>query len=112
MEEIGFRRALHRPGTMVDAGAHEGRMTLPLEQPPTSWLRSIRCAVVRGLQRGAAAAWICETPSYVTMRPEALSDRSGSTMIAAPRVNGKLQDEWASPPGSRPLKHGWRLFSD
>jgi hypothetical protein len=30
MQEIEFHRALHRPGTIVDAGAHDGRLTLPL----------------------------------------------------------------------------------
>jgi predicted RNA methylase len=29
-------RALHRPGTIVDAGAHDGRLTLPLAQFPAS----------------------------------------------------------------------------
>jgi FkbM family methyltransferase len=114
MEEIEFHRALHRPGTMVDAGAHEGRMTLLLAQLPTSWVVAFEPVppLFARLQRVMAAAWSGETPSYVTLRREALSDRSGTTMIAAPRVNGKLQDEWASTPGSRPLKHSSCLFSD
>jgi len=29
MQEIDFHRALHRPGTIVDAGAHHGRLRLP-----------------------------------------------------------------------------------
>ena len=36
MQEIEFHRALHRPGTIVDVGAHDGRLTLPLAQLPAS----------------------------------------------------------------------------
>jgi FkbM family methyltransferase len=98
VQEIEFHRALHRPGTMIDAGAHEGRMTLLLAQLPTSRVvafEPVPPSFVR-LQRVVAAAWGGEIPSHVTLRREALSDRSGTTTIAAPRVNGKLQDEWAS----------------
>ena len=34
MQEIDFHRAMCRPGTIVDAGAHEGRMTVPLAALP------------------------------------------------------------------------------
>jgi FkbM family methyltransferase len=34
VQEIDFHRALHRPGTIVDAGAHDGRLTLPLAALP------------------------------------------------------------------------------
>ena len=48
------------------------------------------------LQRVVATAWSGETPSHVTLWREALSDRTGTTTIAALRVNDRLQDEWAS----------------
>jgi len=110
-QEPEFHRALHRPGTMVDAGAHEGRMTLPLAQLPTSWVVAFEPVppLFARLQHVVAAAWSGETPPYVTLRREALSDRSCTTMIAAPRINGKLQDEWASTPRSTTLKPGWCL---
>ena len=98
MQEIEFHRALHRPGTIVDAGAHEGRMTLLLAHLPASRVvafEPVPPSFAR-LQRSVAAAWGGEIPSHVTLRREALSDRSGQTTIAMPRVNGKLQDEWAS----------------
>ena len=98
VQEIEFHRALHRPGTMVDAGAHEGRMTVPLAQLPTSRVvafEPVPPSFAR-LQRVVAAAWGGEIPSHVTLRREALSDRNGKTTIAMPRVNGRLQDEWAS----------------
>ena len=34
MQEIEFHRALHRPGLIVDAGAHDGGLTLPLAAHP------------------------------------------------------------------------------
>jgi FkbM family methyltransferase len=98
MQEIEFHRALHRPGTIVDAGAHEGRATLLLAHLPTSQVVAFEPVppTFARLQRTLAAAWGGETPSHVTLRREALSDRSGTTTIAVPRVNGNIQDEWAS----------------
>jgi FkbM family methyltransferase len=98
MQEIEFHRALHRPGIIVDAGAHEGRMALLLAQLPASRVvafEPVPPSFVR-LQRAVTAAWDGKIPPHVTLRCEALSDRNGKTTIAAPRVNGKLQDEWAS----------------
>jgi hypothetical protein len=34
MREIEFHRGLHRPGMIVDIGAHQGRLTLPLAELP------------------------------------------------------------------------------
>jgi len=73
-------------------------MTVPLTHLPASRVvafEPVPPSFAR-LQRIVAAAWGGETPVHVTLRCEALSDRSGTTMIAMPRVNGKLQDEWAS----------------
>jgi FkbM family methyltransferase len=92
MQEIDFHRALARPGTAVDVGAHDGRLTLPLaslpgirvlafEPLPPSFAR-LRAAV------GSAA--------NVTLRPEALSDRFGIATLSVPRVGGVEQEEWAS----------------
>ena len=83
---------------MSDAGAHEGRATLLLAQLPTSQViafEPVPPSFAR-LQRTVAAAWGGEIPSHITLRREALSDRSGTTTIAVPRVNGNFQDEWAS----------------
>ena len=93
MQEIEFHRALHRPGLIVDAGAHDGGLTLPLaalpgtrvlafEPLPPAFAR-LRDAVARA---GAA----------VTPRPEALSDRSGTLVLSVPRVGGAAQEQWAS----------------
>ena len=98
MQEIDFHRALHRPGTIVDAGAHDGRLTLPLAQFPASRVvafEPVPAAFAR-LQQAVSAAWGGEVPPHVTLRREALAERSGTTTIAAPRINGILQEEWAS----------------
>ena len=98
MQEIEFHRALHRPGTLVDAGAYVGRMTLPLALLPASQLvayEPLPQAFLR-LQEAVAAAWGGEVPPHVTLRPAALAELSGTTTISAPRVNGTVQEEWAS----------------
>jgi FkbM family methyltransferase len=98
MQEIEFHRALHRPGTIVDVGAHDGRLTLPLAELPRSRLMAFEplpSAFAR-LQQSLSAAWDGRIPPHVSLRREALADRSGMTTISVPRINGVLQEEWAS----------------
>ncbi len=98
MQEMEFHHALHRPGTIVDAGAHEGRLTLPLAQLPASRVvafEPLPPAFAR-LQKAVSSAWDGKIPPHITLRREALAERSGTMMIAAPRVGGVLQEEWAS----------------
>ncbi len=98
MQEIEFHRAMHRiggpPGTIVDAGAHDGRLTLPLADLPGT-----RVLAFEPLP--PAYARLCQAiaslpPGRVTPRPEALSDQAGSVTLAVPRVGGAAQEEWAS----------------
>jgi FkbM family methyltransferase len=37
-----------------------------------------------------------QAPPHVTLRREALAERSGMTTISAPRIGGVVQEEWAS----------------
>jgi FkbM family methyltransferase len=98
MQEIEFHRVLHRPGTIVDAGAHDGRLTLPLAQLPASRVVAFEPLppAFRRLRQAVAAAWDAKVPPHVTLRPEALADRSGTTTISVPRIGGIAQEEWAS----------------
>jgi FkbM family methyltransferase len=98
MQEIEFHRALHRAGTIVDAGAHEGRFTLELAKLPSSQIVAFEPLppTFARLQQAISAAWNGQIPPHVTLRQEALAERSGTTTIAAPRVAGVLQEEWAS----------------
>ena len=98
MQEIEFHRALHRPGTIVDVGAHDGRLTLPLAQLPASRVvafEPLPPAFAR-LQQAMSAAWGGKLPPHVTLRREALAERNGMTTISAPRIGGVVQEEWAS----------------
>ena len=83
---------------IVDAGAHHGRLTLPLAQLPASLVVAFEPvpAAFACLQQAMSAAWGGEVPPHVTLRRGALAERSGTTTIAAPRINGILQEEWAS----------------
>ena len=93
MQEIDFHRAMARPGTIVDAGAHEGRLTVPLAALPDTHVVAFEPlpSAFRRLQAAVAAA-----PGRVTLRPEALSDRAGNVTLAVPRIGGVAQEEWAS----------------
>jgi FkbM family methyltransferase len=98
MQEIEFHRALHRPGMIVDAGAHEGRLTRPLAQLPASQVTAFEPLppAFDRLQQSISADWGGIIPPHVTLRREALAERNGSAVLAVPRVNGASQEEWAS----------------
>jgi len=93
VQEIDFHRALHRPGTIVDAGAHDGRLTLPLAALPNTHViafEPLPTAFSRLKQK------IADIDAPVTVRSEALSDRAGSFVLSVPTVGGVDQEEWAS----------------
>jgi FkbM family methyltransferase len=93
LQEIDFHRAMARPGSIVDAGAHEGRLTVPLAALPDTHVVAFEPlpSAFRRLQ--AATAHMAER---VTLRPEALSDRAGTVVLSVPRVLGVAQEEWGS----------------
>jgi len=81
-------------GTIIDAGAHDGRLTLPLAELPGTH-------VIAFEPLPSAFARLCQAiarlnPGHVTPRPEALSDRAGTMTLSVPRVGGAAQEEWAS----------------
>jgi FkbM family methyltransferase len=93
MQEIDFHRAMARPGTIIDAGAHDGRLTVPLAKLPSTHVLAFEPLppVFRRLQEATA-----DLAGMVTPRQEALSDKAGTVELAVPRVGGKAQEEWAS----------------
>jgi FkbM family methyltransferase len=98
MLEVEFHRALHRPGTIIDAGAHEGRITRPLAQLPSSQViafEPLPPAFAR-LTDAIAQDWGGAVPSHVTLRQEALAAEAGTATLEVPRVGGVAQEEWAS----------------
>src|ERR1700722_13757584 len=69
MQEIEFHFAMHRPGAIVDAGAHEGRLTLPLARLPASRgvaFEPLPPAFAR-LQKAVSAEWDGMIPPHVTL---------------------------------------------
>ena len=93
MQEIEFHRALHRPGIIVDAGAHDGRLTLPLAALPDTHVIAFEPLPPAFLRLQQAVA---RSGASVTPRPEALADRAGTLTLSVPRVGGAAQEEWAS----------------
>ncbi|MCR0984195.1 FkbM family methyltransferase [Roseomonas populi] len=89
MDELTFLTALHRPGTLVDVGAHQGLLSLPLAALPG--------ARVIAFEPLAEARAVLETRAPgITIRPEALGDAPGTLDLSIPVLDGAPQWEWAS----------------
>ncbi|MFT8247026.1 FkbM family methyltransferase [Roseomonas sp. BN140053] len=92
MDELRFLRALHRPGTVVDVGAHDGLLTLPLSQLPGAEVLAFE-PLPEAFRRLRAA---CGGLPGVTLRPEALGDVAGTVPLSVPVLDGVAQEQWAS----------------
>ncbi|MCI0756522.1 FkbM family methyltransferase [Teichococcus vastitatis] len=92
MNEIGFLSALHRPGTLVDAGAHDGLLTLPLARLPGARVLAFEPLPSAFARLSAACAGLPQ----VTLRPEALGDAPGRAALSLPLLDGVAQEQWAS----------------
>jgi FkbM family methyltransferase len=92
MDELTFLTALHRPGTLVDVGAHEGLLTLPLAALPGARVLAFEpLATARAVLAQAAA----DRPN-ITIRPEALGEAPGTLPLSTPVLDGIPQWQWAS----------------
>jgi len=98
MDEFSLLRALHRPGTIVDVGAHDGALTLPLvglagakvvafEPLPPAFTR---------LEAAVRAAHAGLVPAHIDLRREALGTGPGRLSLEVPVVGGVAQEQWAS----------------
>ncbi len=97
MDEPDFHRALFRPGTLVDIGAHSGAMTLALADLP--WTRIVAfeplpTAFAR-LEQAVRARW-GRIPAHISLRPEALGEAAGRLALEVAVVGGIPQEQWAS----------------
>ncbi|MCO6418240.1 FkbM family methyltransferase [Siccirubricoccus sp. KC 17139] len=92
MDELGFHRTLHRPGTLLDVGAHDGAFTLPFAALPDSRVLAFEPlpAAFARLRAAAGAA------PNVSLRQEALGDRTGEAVLALPVLDGVPNEQWAS----------------
>ncbi|NMJ42582.1 FkbM family methyltransferase [Roseomonas sp. JC162] len=97
MDETRFHTLLHRPGTLVDVGAHDGLITIPLARLPRSRVIAFEplppaFARLQAALRGAFGA----VPPHVDCRAAALGDSAGEIMLAMPVLDGVAQEQWAS----------------
>ena len=97
MDEENFHHLLHRPGTLVDIGAHDGLLTIPLARLPGSRVLAFEPlpnAYTR-LQEALRVAF-GEAPANVACHQLALGDHQGSITLAMPVLDGVAQEQWAS----------------
>ena len=92
MDEIGFHRCLHRPGTLLDVGAHDGGFTLPLAALPGSRVLAFEPLPASFARLRAAVAGL----GNVAIREEALGDAAGEAVLRLPVVDGVANEQWAS----------------
>jgi FkbM family methyltransferase len=92
MDEFGFHRALHRPGTLLDVGAHDGAFTLPLAALPGSRVLAFEPLPSAFARLRAAVG----TAPNIELRQEALGDHDGEISLALPVLDGVPQEQWAS----------------
>lgn len=97
MEEWDVHRALHRPGVLLDIGAHDGLLTLPFAHLPDSRVHAFEplpAALAR--LRANLAAEFGEIPPHVTLHEEALGAVAGEAVLTLPVLDGVKQEQWAS----------------
>jgi FkbM family methyltransferase len=97
MDENRFHTVLHRPGTLVDAGAHDGLLTLPFARLPGSRVLAFEPlppAFAR-LQAALHEAFGA-MPPHVDCHAAALGDHAGEITLAMPVLDGVAQEQWAS----------------
>ena len=97
MEELDFFRALHRPGALLDIGAHDGLLTIPLARLPNSHVHAFEPLPSAMARLGAALiTTFGAVPPHVTLHPEALGAETGEALLTVPVLEGVAQEQWAS----------------
>jgi FkbM family methyltransferase len=93
VDELTFHTRLHRPGTILDVGAHDGLLTLPLARLPGA--RVIAFEPLPAAFARLRAAVLAEGAA-VALRPEALGAAPGRLVLSVPVLDGVAQEQWAS----------------
>jgi FkbM family methyltransferase len=93
VDELTFHTRLHRPGTILDVGAHDGLLTLPLARLPGA-----RVIAFEPLPAAFARlrATVLAEGAAVALRPEALGAAPGRLVLSVPVLDGVAQEQWAS----------------
>lgn len=92
MDEITFHTRTHRPGLILDVGAHDGLLTIPLAR--LAGARVIAFEPLPSAHARLAAA--CAGLANVELRREALGAAPGRLMLSVPVVDGVPAEQWAS----------------
>lgn len=97
MDEITFHTRLHRPGAMLDVGAHDGLLTIPFARLPHSrvWAFEPLPSAFARLEAAVRAAF-GGIPPHVALHRAALGDAAGEITLAMPVVEGVVHEQWAS----------------
>lgn len=97
MNEAEFHARLHRPGTLVDVGAHDGLLTIPLARLPGSRVLAFEpLPPAFARLRQALHDAFGTLPLHVDCHPAALGDHAGEITLAMPVLDGVAQEQWAS----------------
>ena len=97
MDELAFHTRLHRPGSILDVGAHDGLLTLPLARLPGARVLAfepLQSAFARLHQ--AVTAEYGALPPHITLHTEALGAAPGRLTLSVPVLAGVAQEQWAS----------------
>lgn len=92
MDEITFHTRTHRAGTILDVGAHDGLLTVPLARLPGA--RVVAFEPLPSAHARLAAS--CAGLPNVTLRREALGAAPGRLTLSVPVLDGVAQEQWAS----------------
>ena len=97
MEELDFHRALHRPGLLLDIGAHDGLLTIPFARLPGSEVHGFEpLPSAMGRLRAALITEFGAIPGHVTLHDAALGATPGEAVLTLPVLDGVPQEQWAS----------------
>ncbi|NKC34381.1 FkbM family methyltransferase [Falsiroseomonas selenitidurans] len=97
MDELTFHTRLHRPGSILDVGAHDGLLTLPLSRLPGTRVLAFEplpSAFAR-LESAIRAAYGA-IPPHLDLHPVALGAEAGRLTLSVPVLDGVAQEQWAS----------------
>ncbi len=88
-----FPHAAVPPGTLVDVGAHDGLITLPLARLPGSRVLAFE-PLPPAMARAARGPR--DAHPNVECIAAALGDQAGEITLAMPVLDGVAQEQWAS----------------
>ncbi len=92
MDELTFHTRLHRPGVILDIGAHDGLLTVPLAALPGARVIAFEPLPAAFARLEAACAGL----PNVTLRREALGAAAGALTLSVPVLDGVAAEQWAS----------------